>query len=358
MFSATYNLRTSPGKAESHHTQLGHAEGSHDKSTNGNRTMLEKSSPITHQLEKRGSKGDALDTSRHPRADSINAQHEAANIKYEREVLKRNREVYQLDNRRVKSDTPNTLNHPQTASILAQHEAANIEYEREVLKRNMEIKANKPVSRASSFQSTCQIYIFCQHVFGRGGVGNLSESRSKTSTKPFKRAYFKGGRPGISSLSPPSDLPDDEDHKKYAQIRDRCVLFVPIVGTRLNGRSTSTSPPLSFDTQGKYKAGANGVSMRAMLSRNFTVSESSSSSISPSKEKHAVSSMWKKIVRSNSRSPHPGYDKHQNLLGRAEMVAHACPPSFNDLDHKDGFPGSLDGPPISPVSSAELAFAL
>jgi hypothetical protein len=219
MFSATYNLRTFPGKAESHHTQLGHAEGSRDKSTNGNHAMLDKS---THQLEKRGAKDDALDTSRHPRADSINAQHEAANIKYEREVLKRNREIYQLDNRRVKSDTPpNTLNHPQTASILAQHEATNIEYEREVLKRNREIKANMPVSRASLFQSKCRTYLFCQHVFGRGGVGNLSESRSKTSTKPFKRAYsFKGG-PGISSLSPLSDLPDDEDHKKYAQIRDR-----------------------------------------------------------------------------------------------------------------------------------------
>lgn len=38
------------------------------------------------------------------------------------------------------------MSHPQTASILAQHEAANIEYEREVLKRNREIKANTPVS--------------------------------------------------------------------------------------------------------------------------------------------------------------------------------------------------------------------
>jgi len=82
--------------------------------------------------------------------DSINAQHEAADIQYEREVLKRNRGS---ENRRVKTDTPDTSSHPQTASILAQHEAANIEYEREILKRNRDIKANKPVSYKSLFDS-------------------------------------------------------------------------------------------------------------------------------------------------------------------------------------------------------------
>jgi len=66
-------------------------------------------------------------------------------------------------------------------------------------------------------------------VFGRGGVGNISESRLKTSSKPFKKAFsFKGGGVGISSLSYPSDIQDvnDEDRRKYAQIRDRWASFV------------------------------------------------------------------------------------------------------------------------------------
>lgn len=36
--------------------------------------------------------------------------------------------------------------YPITAHILAQHEAANLEYESEVIKRHKEAKANKPVS--------------------------------------------------------------------------------------------------------------------------------------------------------------------------------------------------------------------
>jgi hypothetical protein len=63
-------------------------------------------------------------------------------------------------------------------------------------------------------------------VFGRGGVGNISETRPKISNKPFKKAFlFKGGGAGISSLSSPSDILDvdvhNEDRRKYAQIRDR-----------------------------------------------------------------------------------------------------------------------------------------
>ncbi|KIM71611.1 hypothetical protein PILCRDRAFT_16906 [Piloderma croceum F 1598] len=68
-----------------------------------------------------------------------------------------------------------------------------------------------------------------------------------------------------------------------------------------------------------------------MLSHNSAVSECSGSPISLSREKHAVSTMWKKIVHSNSQSPRPSYDKHHDPLA-----------------------GSLD----NPLVSTNLAFAL
>jgi hypothetical protein len=46
-----------------------------------------------------------------------------------------------------------SVSHPQTASILAQHEAANIEYEKQVLRRNRELKASTPVSYLLAFIS-------------------------------------------------------------------------------------------------------------------------------------------------------------------------------------------------------------
>ncbi|KIM88173.1 hypothetical protein PILCRDRAFT_3209 [Piloderma croceum F 1598] len=58
------------------------------------------------------------------------------------------------------------------------------------------------------------------------------------------------------------------------------------------------------------------------------------SPISPSREKHAVSTMWKKIVRSNSQSPRPGYDKHHNPLVRTDVYS----PSLGGFDHKAGSP--------------------
>jgi hypothetical protein len=147
MFSGTYNLRTSTGKAELHPTQH-RAERSYDQSTNTNRLMSDRNHPITRQSEITIAQDDTLDTIRHRKVNSIDPQNEATDIQYEREVLKRNRGS---ENRRVKTDTPDTSSHPQTASILAQHEAANIEYEREILKRNRDIKANKPVSCKSLF---------------------------------------------------------------------------------------------------------------------------------------------------------------------------------------------------------------
>lgn len=123
--------------------------------------------------------------------------------------------------------------YPITAHILAQHEAANLEYESEVIKRHKEAKANKPVSSirtpppptGRARMLTRVFYI--QTVSGRGGIGNITESNPR-SPKPLRRAsFFKGGGAEIQSLSTsPTDRLDmnafDEDERrKYAHAHGR-----------------------------------------------------------------------------------------------------------------------------------------
>lgn len=116
-----------------------------------------------------------------------------------------------------------SASHPQTAQILAQHEATNLEYEREVMKRHKEAKANTPVSGIQAhLRSRVLTRVLLQRVSGRGGIGNITESNPRSPTKPLRRAsFFKGGGAGISSLSSPTDMLDmnafDEDERrKYA----------------------------------------------------------------------------------------------------------------------------------------------
>jgi len=110
--------------------------------------------------------------------------------------------------------------------------------------------------------------------------------------------------------------------------------------------------PLPYDTESSGSTpSATSLGTRTTLSRNSAVSGPLASPISPSREKHAVSAMWKKIVRSNSQSPRPGYDKHHNPLVRSDVYS----PTFGGFDHKAG---PLNNPSNSPVSSTDLAFSL
>jgi len=235
------------------------------------------------------------------------------------------------------------MSHPQTASILAQHEAANMEYEREVLKRNREIKANTP------------------RVSGRGGIGNITESHPKSPTKPLRRAsLFKGGGARIAPLSPPSDMLDmnaydENERRKYAQNhRESWRSSARQSSTTLSGPGSGGNSPLSPDSEysGSDKASACGISIRTMSSSNFAISEPTGSPTSPSREKHPISVIWKKVVRSSSRSRRP--QKQQDTLVRAEMATSSHPPSLYDLG-EDDFPDFLDDPPVSPVSSIGYA---
>jgi len=235
------------------------------------------------------------------------------------------------------------ISHPQTASILAQHEAANLEYERQVLKRNREIKANTP------------------RVSGRGGIGNITESNPKSPTKPLRRAsLFKGGGAGISPLSPPSDLLDmnvydEEERRKYARESWRHSSRASSV--TLNGPGSGANSPLSPDSEysGSDKASGCSISIRSMSTSNFAVSERSTPPISPSKEKHKISALWSKVVRSNSRSRPPPRHKHQDLLARAEMAASANPRPLNDDGDKNISPDVDDDTYVDEMSSVAIA---
>jgi hypothetical protein len=125
----------------------------------------------------------------------------------------------------------------------------------------------------------------------------------------------------------------------------------------LSGPGSGGNSPLSPDSEysGSDKASACGISIRTMSSSNFAVSEPSGSPTSPSREKHPISAIWKKVVRSSSRSRRPHHQKQQDLLVRAEIATSAHPSSLYDLDDEDDFPDFLDDPPVSPVSSIGYA---
>lgn len=267
------------------------------------------------------------------------------------------------------------ISHPQTASILAQHEAANIEYEKLVMKRNREIKAITPVSLVFTLFSlfffkkipTCFI---SKRVSGRGGIGNITESHPGSPRKPVRRAsFFKGGGAGTSPQSPKGEVLDmnvfgGAQHKKYAH-SDRSVCPPTVVAlhlanlhhswrrprtssTTLSGPGSGGNSPLSPDSEfsGSDKASASSVSIRTMSSSNFALSEPSSPSIpeSPSKEKHSVSALWSKVVRSKSRSRRPPDTKQQDLFARVEMAASTSPQLPNDHYHINNFPDFVGDP--------------
>jgi len=223
-----------------------------------------------------------------------------------------------------------SMSHPQTASILAQHEAANDEYEKQVLRRNREIKANTP--RAS----------------GRGGIGNITETNPKSTTKPLRRAsLFRGGGAGISPLSPPSDILDmnvydEAERRQYAQKN----IWRRRSSTTLSGPGSGANSPLSPDSEysGSDKTSGYSISIRSMSTSNFAVTEPFSSPTSPSGEKHPISALWSKVVRSNSRQ-RSSRRKQQDLLASAAIVESENPRLFNDHDHKNVFP-DFAGDPI------------
>jgi len=239
-----------------------------------------------------------------------------------------------------------SISHPQTASILARHEAENLEYERQVLKRNKEIKANT------------------RRVSGRGGIGNITETNPKSPTKSLRRvSLFRGGGAGVSTISTPSNILDmnvydEEERRSYAHNKNRWRQSDRPSTASLNGPGSGGNSPLSPDSEysGSDKASACSISIRSMSTSNFSIQEDSTTPpSSPSKEKTAISVLWSRVVRSNSRSRPPPRQKSQDLLAIAELATSSNPRPFDDYDDNyygtDLFP-DFAGDPSEPVAVA------
>ncbi|EGO03164.1 hypothetical protein SERLA73DRAFT_69068 [Serpula lacrymans var. lacrymans S7.3] len=167
--------------------------------------------------------------------------------------------------------------HPQTASILSDHAAANADYERQV--RKLHAEAN-PV-----------------HSSGRGGLGNISASRSRSKgPSPALHSTGRGGAGNIQygdGLN--ADILDQEERRKHAHGE----------GMHSTGRGgvanlTSSRGP-SLEIHGHHAAefessgrgGAGNIRSRS-ASRD-------PSGRTPSREKHGIAALWNKVS-------HPQYN--------------------------------------------------
>jgi len=228
--------------------------------------------------------------------------------------------------------------HPQTASILAQHEAASLEYEREVMKRNREAKANTP------------------RVIGRGGIGNITESYPRNVAKPLRRAsLFKGKGAVIVPVSPVNDIfdmnaYDDEERRKYAHDMGLRRLSGRRSLASLNGPGSGGNSPLSPDSEYSESdmGSTSSISVRSLSTANLAFPESPTSSpTSPSKDKHGLSALWKKVAKSKQAHSR---DQNHDLLLRTQMAVSPSQRSFNRLECIHDLPDF----PVEPGVSQEV----
>jgi len=123
----------------------------------------------------------------------------------------------------------------------------------------------------------------------------------------------------------------------------------------LTGPGSGANSPLSPDSEcsGSDKASACSVSIRSISTSNFSIPEHASApSISPSKEKHPISTLWSKVVRPNARPP--PRRKSQDLLALAELAVSTNPRplSLNNYDYNHLFPDFVGDPSVEDVAIA------
>jgi len=161
--------------------------------------------------------------------------------------------------------------HPQTATILNQHAAVQAEYEQNIKKHHAE---SNPV-----------------HSSGRGGLGNISGSRSRSRGPTL--AIHSTGRGGVGNIqygAPPSiDIMDEEERKLHAQ-----AIHSP-------GRSTDANSPdldahrhhSAFESSGRGGAGN-------IRSRSVSRDPNGRTPSRDPKEKHRIAALWSKVSHPSS----------------------------------------------------------
>ncbi|KAI0795640.1 hypothetical protein C8Q75DRAFT_711651 [Abortiporus biennis] len=170
--------------------------------------------------------------------------------------------------------------HPQTASIISEAAANEAEYERNVIKAAQEA-ANAKGS-------------------GRGGMGNITKSRSR-SRGPAVHSTGRGGRGNIQSGSP-LDAEESEALDEVDRLRFSTDAGIHSTGrggianiTSMNSPTMEAAPIYSSEFETSGRGGAGNIRSRS-ASRD-------PNGRSGSKDPHGIAKIWNKVTRSQSRKP-------------------------------------------------------
>ncbi|OAX31583.1 hypothetical protein K503DRAFT_703520 [Rhizopogon vinicolor AM-OR11-026] len=166
--------------------------------------------------------------------------------------------------------------HPQTAIILNEHAAVQAEYEQQIKKHHAE---SNPI-----------------HSSGRGGIGNISGSRSRSRGPTLAiRSTGRGGAGNIQYGSPASiDVTDEEERKLHAQ-----AAYVHSTARGTNTNSPDHDIHRHLDVVSSGRGGAGNI-----RSRSASRDPNGRTSSRDPKEKHGIAALWSKV--SHPPSPGPG----------------------------------------------------
>jgi len=196
----------------------------------------------------------------------------------------------------IRSTSRDGPEHSQTSSLLSDHGNSTSEYEREVLQRYADAREEV-------------------HVTGRGGLGNISTSRSRSRSKgPGLHSSGRGGAGNIlHGYGDPevAEILDDKERLKHAHAE----------GIHSTGRGgianvTSAHGPgvekvqhLEAPFHSSGRGGAGNIRSRS-ASRE-------PGSRNPSKEKHTVSQLWNKVTHphSHGHTPDPAIQEASDERG-------------------------------------------
>ncbi|KAG2152775.1 hypothetical protein DEU56DRAFT_907952 [Suillus clintonianus] len=174
--------------------------------------------------------------------------------------------------------------HPQTVTILNEHAAVQAEYEQQVKKHHAE---SNPI-----------------HSSGRGGIGNISGSRSR-SRGPTVHSTGRGGAGNIQYGAAASvDTTDEEERKKHAHTQARH-------STGRGGAANLTnvhSPDIErvVHRHGEFESSGRG-GVGNIRSRSASRDPSGRAPSRDTKEKHGIAALWSKVSHpSNPGSGDPG----------------------------------------------------
>lgn len=162
--------------------------------------------------------------------------------------------------------------HPQTVTILNEHAAVQAEYEQQIKKHHAE---SNPI-----------------HSSGRGGIGNISGSRSR-SRGPTVHSTGRGGAGNIQYGAAASvDTKDEEERKKHAHAQARHSTGRGGAANLTNTHSPDIERVIhhhgEFESSGRGGAGN-------IRSRSASRDPSGRTSSRDAKEKHGIAALWSKV---------------------------------------------------------------